>query len=206
MSYRLKAILIAFLILSALVVKADAKSGFSTALPKLKEQCAVACYTDINNQYVVAGYYATDGIYTGRICRPDGFMGDISPKDSTYSAKCSSTVEYCKTNVCWAGGDTGGFYGRTNETETAINSQSFQKLAAIFESVEGINAAVTKNEQSIQQLAANQDELLYQINCSSKVVISLLVTILICALACVIMLWKMYKRSTQEEVKAQSGS
>lgn len=74
-------------------------------------QCSIACYTEKDGQYSVAGYYLNKGKYEGRICRPDNFAGDISSKDSTYSKKCAS-LPNCKTNICWAGGDTGGFIGK----------------------------------------------------------------------------------------------
>ncbi len=75
------------------------------------DECSIACYTEQNRRYVVTGYYLTKGKYKGRICHPDNFTGELSRKDSIYSIKCLS-LPNCKTNICWAGGDTGGFVGK----------------------------------------------------------------------------------------------
>ncbi len=215
---QLKVILSVLIMWVACVAGAANQPGFSASLPQInQEQCAIACYTNLNNEYAVAGYYATDGKYTGRVCRPGGFMGDISPKNSTYSQKCSVEVEYCKTNICWAGGDTGGFYGKGNDSALTNTDQSyialireFGKIATAYESlatkfaesIKALNTSVAMNNDSMQQLATNQVELLDKVNCAIKIIIGLLVIILICCLICVVMLWQMKKRTIQEAIKS----
>lgn len=89
---------------------APLNDSWSTFKKPAADECFIACYTEQNKHYVVAGYYLTKGKYEGRICHPVNFTGELSRKDSIYSIQCSS-LPNCKRNICWAGGDTGGFVG-----------------------------------------------------------------------------------------------
>lgn len=79
--------------------------------------CYLACYARDRDQGVysvggdifVMGQVRVPGIYTDRICRPDSFKGDVSAEQK-FKDLCNKHVKRCHAN-CWAGGDTGGWFG-----------------------------------------------------------------------------------------------
>ena len=80
--------------------------------------CYVACYThdqslgvySVGGGIYVAGQYRTQGRYESRVCKPEGFeRADISASDE-FKRQCTAYVQGCN-GKCWAGGDTGGWFG-----------------------------------------------------------------------------------------------
>ncbi len=78
--------------------------------------CYLACYTRDKNRSVysvgggiyVAGQVRVSGKYENRICRPSGFeTADVSALQK-FKDLCRK-IEGCQD--CWAGGDTGGWFG-----------------------------------------------------------------------------------------------
>jgi hypothetical protein len=80
--------------------------------------CYVACYTHDANAGVygvggdiyVAGQVRVPGRYDARICVPSGYEGKDISRAQDFSALCAQKVAACG-NGCWAGGDTGGWFG-----------------------------------------------------------------------------------------------
>jgi hypothetical protein len=81
--------------------------------------CYIACYShqrdnsiySVGDNIYVMGQVRVAGKYTGRICEPTNFAGkDISAND-IFKTICTGKIEACKTAQCWAGGDTGGWFG-----------------------------------------------------------------------------------------------
>jgi hypothetical protein len=85
-----------------------------------KPGCYVACYSrdEAESVYAIAsdifvkGQVRVPGAYRGRICQPKGLENqDISARDDM-RAKCSEALpDACAGDGCWAGGDTGGWFG-----------------------------------------------------------------------------------------------
>lgn len=75
--------------------------------------CYLACYThdhaigiyQAGNNIYVLGLVRVPGQYQSRICKSDNSQAKYSSKTI-----CNDTFAECK-NACWAGGDTGGFFG-----------------------------------------------------------------------------------------------
>lgn len=81
--------------------------------------CYIACYSHqkdnsvypVGDNIYVMGQVRVAGKYAARVCEPTNFAGkDISAND-TFKAICSEKIETCKAAHCWAGGDTGGWFG-----------------------------------------------------------------------------------------------
>ncbi|WED44557.1 hypothetical protein [Legionella cardiaca] len=79
--------------------------------------CYIACYSHFKGVYPVApsiyvmGQIRVKGQYLDRICQPEGYVNrDISAADS-FKQLCSQKIASCKEIECWAGGDTGGWFG-----------------------------------------------------------------------------------------------
>ncbi|AWN74260.1 hypothetical protein LEAN103870_02195 [Legionella anisa] len=80
--------------------------------------CYIACYSHNNHgiypvaeDIYVMGQIRVKGEYVARICQPEGYKGmDISKADK-FKFLCSEKFKDCKNNACWAGGDTGGWFG-----------------------------------------------------------------------------------------------
>ncbi len=86
-------------------------------IPTLPSKGAIACYSyseagssySVGNVYVMGIIDGINGRYNGRIFQPQGYENnDISAP--IFKHLCNSRFPACK-NGCWAGGDTGGFYG-----------------------------------------------------------------------------------------------
>lgn len=81
--------------------------------------CYIACYSHQKNNAVyntednfyVLGQVRVAGKYKARVCEPTNFSGkDISANDA-FKAICSEKISGCLGSHCWAGGDTGGWFG-----------------------------------------------------------------------------------------------
>ena len=81
--------------------------------------CYIACYSHnpqnsvygIGQNIYVKGLVRVNGLYIGRNCQPQGyFFKDIS-SISYFSNLCQKRITACKNDSCWAGGDTGGWFG-----------------------------------------------------------------------------------------------
>lgn len=79
----------------------------------------VACYSRIQTDSV---YRAGDGIfvmgqirmlgqYKNRIFEPTGYAGKDISADSQFKDLCNTEFSSCRKS-CWAGGDTGGWFGK----------------------------------------------------------------------------------------------
>lgn len=82
--------------------------------------CYVACYANDNPYAVysvggaigVVGQIRVPGRYEGRIARPEGYeTADISAEPSFKQLCAEAFPEACGKGQCWAGGDTGGWFG-----------------------------------------------------------------------------------------------
>ncbi|KTD41353.1 hypothetical protein [Legionella parisiensis] len=80
--------------------------------------CYIACYShnthgiySVTDDIYVMGQIRVQGKYEARICQPEGYKGmDISKADK-FKSLCAVKFKACKDNACWAGGDTGGWFG-----------------------------------------------------------------------------------------------
>jgi len=81
--------------------------------------CYVACYSHqsagaiypVGLNLFVMGQMRVEGNYSGRICVPASDKGDISAAQN-YKDLCTKTFPTaCADGKCWAGGDTGGWFG-----------------------------------------------------------------------------------------------
>ncbi|WP_253664835.1 hypothetical protein [Legionella micdadei] len=79
--------------------------------------CYIACYSHQPGIYAVSptinvmGQIRVSGSYQARVCQPKGYKDkDISAADK-FKRLCSDKIASCKNIECWAGGDTGGWFG-----------------------------------------------------------------------------------------------
>jgi hypothetical protein len=75
---------------------------------------AIACYTrEAGSDIRVVGFIEEiPGHYKGRIFIPKGYPDDISGEPYFKELCHEHLVDECPTEIsCWAGGDTGGYYG-----------------------------------------------------------------------------------------------
>lgn len=81
--------------------------------------CYLACYSrdrtgavySVGGGIQVMGQVRVPGRYQGRICRPEGYeKADISALGK-FKSLCNGAISSCKDSGCWAGGDTGGWFG-----------------------------------------------------------------------------------------------
>jgi len=88
-------------------------------IPTLPSTGAIACYShnQEGSSYAVSGNIYVMGIvdglkgrYVGRIFQPQGYEGKDISADQDFKNQCNARFAACK-GACWAGGDTGGFYG-----------------------------------------------------------------------------------------------
>lgn len=81
--------------------------------------CYVACYShdSTNSAYSVSenihvhGQVRISGMYEGRICKPFGYEQSEISNEAFFNQLCDTKVVSCKGKECWAGGDTGGWFG-----------------------------------------------------------------------------------------------
>jgi hypothetical protein len=80
--------------------------------------CYVACYSRTQESSVYAatrdifvnGQVRVPGTYEGRICKPTGYEAADLSRESHFADVCAK-ISTCKDKKCWAGGDTGGWFG-----------------------------------------------------------------------------------------------
>jgi hypothetical protein len=80
--------------------------------------CYIACYSHDPNGAIygvgqgiyVKGQVRVSGLYLGRVCYPQGYFHKDISKEATFKEICAKRIHTCGNN-CWAGGDTGGWYG-----------------------------------------------------------------------------------------------
>ncbi len=81
--------------------------------------CYVACYSQHGEQAVypiddhiyVLGQVRVAGKYNGRRCDPINFENKEITQDPTFKTLCKDRIPACADGQCWAGGDTGGWFG-----------------------------------------------------------------------------------------------
>jgi hypothetical protein len=81
--------------------------------------CYIACYSrhrenavyPVGDNIYVLGQVRIAGKYAGRICEPTNFAGKDISGDATFKTICTEKIPSCVGNDCWAGGDTGGWFG-----------------------------------------------------------------------------------------------
>jgi hypothetical protein len=98
---------------------ADFVKNHEEEIPTLPSFGAIACYShnQEGSSYAVSGNIYVMGIvdglkgrYVGRIFQPLGYEGKDISADQDFKNQCNARFAACK-GACWAGGDTGGFYG-----------------------------------------------------------------------------------------------
>ncbi|RUR02812.1 hypothetical protein ELY11_00165 [Legionella septentrionalis] len=79
--------------------------------------CYILCYTRHKGLYPVSpGIYATGqirvkGTYVGRLCRPHGYERKDISNETFFKQLCKKKIPTCRNLICWAGGDSGGWFG-----------------------------------------------------------------------------------------------
>ena len=81
--------------------------------------CYIACYSQqkenavypVGENIYVLGQVRIAGKYNGRVCEPTNFAGKDISADATFKTICTEKVAACAGSHCWAGGDTGGWFG-----------------------------------------------------------------------------------------------
>jgi hypothetical protein len=82
--------------------------------------CYLACYSksargssySISSDIFVMGQFRSKGVYEGRICRPQGIAQEVNvAEESRFKKLCTQYLPACAGDICWVGGDTGGWYG-----------------------------------------------------------------------------------------------
>ncbi|WP_419419514.1 hypothetical protein ACNVED_13535 [Legionella sp. D16C41] len=82
--------------------------------------CYIACYSHqpgvypVSSSISVMGQIRVKGSYTNRICQPEGYQNRDISAEAYFKNLCSSKISACRTAGCWAGGDTGGWFGISN--------------------------------------------------------------------------------------------
>jgi hypothetical protein len=79
----------------------------------------VACYSrnavhsaySIGGGVYVVGQIRLPGHYDGRTFQPRGYAGKDISTASHFKQLCGKALAACRGNACWAGGDTGGWFG-----------------------------------------------------------------------------------------------
>jgi hypothetical protein len=93
--------------------------GETGNIPIRPSRGAIACYShsEVGSSYSVGQDIYVVGIvsdlvgrYIGRIFQPEGYEGKDISAEQTFKDLCNARFPSCK-NGCWAGGDTGGFFG-----------------------------------------------------------------------------------------------
>jgi len=82
--------------------------------------CYVACYSHevggsvypVSGTIFVMGQVRVEGKYVERICRPKSFEEEDISAMQHFKDLCNRNIDAClKGRSCWAGGDTGGWFG-----------------------------------------------------------------------------------------------
>lgn len=87
---------------------------------KDKPGCYVACYSKdathgvypVDENIYVIGQMRVAGHYLNRICKPQNFKDKDISAEETFKKQCTEHFpKQCAEHSCWAGGDTGGWFG-----------------------------------------------------------------------------------------------
>ncbi|WP_425411923.1 hypothetical protein [Legionella massiliensis] len=79
--------------------------------------CYIACYSHQPGVYAVSptinvmGQIRVIGKYVDRICQPSGYENRDISAVGKFKVLCSVKIRSCHFIECWAGGDTGGWFG-----------------------------------------------------------------------------------------------
>ena len=84
----------------------------------LNPGCYIICYSrdsqgsvyGIGNGMYVKGMIRVGGLYIKRICHPAGYIYKDISAESYFKNLCRKRIASCG-NSCWAGGDSGGWFG-----------------------------------------------------------------------------------------------
>jgi hypothetical protein len=79
----------------------------------------IACYSHraqgsayaVSSGIYVVGQLRLRGDYRGRIFQPRGYANKDISAIARFTQLCSQSLAACRGNACWAGGDTGGWFG-----------------------------------------------------------------------------------------------
>jgi hypothetical protein len=91
----------------------------TTNLYREKDGGYVACYSrqeaesaySVGGDIYVMGQVRLRGKYEGRIFQPRGYRGQDISALAKFKSICSANISACSDGTCWAGGDTGGWFG-----------------------------------------------------------------------------------------------
>ena len=80
--------------------------------------CYIACYSrdpekgiySVGDGIFVMGQIRVKGKYDERVCKPDQFENKDISAEQKFKDLCNKHIPNCVKN-CWAGGDTGGWFG-----------------------------------------------------------------------------------------------
>lgn len=79
--------------------------------------CYIACYSHNPGVYAVSenisvmGQVRVAGEYIARNCHPQGYQWRDISKIKKFRQVCADRIAACSQGDCWAGGDTGGWFG-----------------------------------------------------------------------------------------------
>jgi len=81
--------------------------------------CYIACYSNnkeksiysVGNGIYVMGQVRVAGKYEKRVCIPHGFDNRDISASGYFKKICAEHLASCSKSSCWAGGDTGGWFG-----------------------------------------------------------------------------------------------
>lgn len=79
--------------------------------------CYIACYSHkvgvypVSSTIYVMGQIRVGGAYAARICQPEGYKNTDISKSDQLKELCAEHFAACSNKACWAGGDTGGWFG-----------------------------------------------------------------------------------------------
>ena len=88
-------------------------------LYKGAQGCYIACYSHqsdhavytVNDNIYVLGQVRIAGKYNNRVCEPTNYAGKDISADPVFKTICTEKINTCAGSQCWAGGDTGGWFG-----------------------------------------------------------------------------------------------
>lgn len=92
--------------------------------------CYIACYShqkenaiySVGNNIYVLGQVRVAGKYNIRVCEPTNYAGKDISADVTFKTICTEKIASCAGGHCWAGGDTGGWFGIQPNNEMTITA------------------------------------------------------------------------------------
>lgn len=70
------------------------------------------------------GQVRVKGKYSKRVCLPHGYESkDISALQK-FKSLCNANIPKCKEKGCWAGGDTGGWFGIQSDGSVLLDTKT----------------------------------------------------------------------------------